>query len=620
MLRRVIAAAVLFLNFPLVAPTAKADDVSKKSGVGELIERLGSDSYATRVRARAKLQRLGLEAFDELHAAQYHDDGEIAAAARFLVSSLLVSWSKETDPTEVRDLLNQYGAQDFNERYSRIQLLAKLPGRKGLTALTRLTRFETDLRLSREAALALMQQPMSNDQQTRQRHAQTIDEVLKDNDRLAAQWLRVYARDLAEGQYSAELWSELIAQQRREIDTAATQNATRTSVLRLVRACAERAASMRKTVEALKLSIDNIDLIAPKTSELTEASSWAIDNNLHQFVLALRDEHRRMFDLHPRLLYAAAEAIQVEGDQAEAEKLARKAIEIRPFPETQEEQDKLSDSALEEIAHAHRDIGQELKSRGLYDWAEREFRLIIDEMEITSVPGASARQHLARMLGELRRHEEVVEVLEPLIDRMDNDRALKNKLMFSRFPYDFIRSEIEYHRGLAKLEADKNEEAKQYLLRGWQLNRQNIDILITMYRLDGDQEWTNLVREMLSREIRSIESEIRIAESRATQKGRLAGATTILAEKLNQYAWLVSNTEGDLDRALKESLRSLELTPDDPAKLDTCARCYFALKKYDMAVKTQREAVRLEPNSPPMDRQLAEFEAAAAKAAEEAAQ
>ena len=127
---RLAVIAIMFaslLGSPQQCSFLLANETGKVSEVGELILRLGSDSYATRIRARDKLQRMGLEAFDELHAAQYHEDSEIAAAARFLVSSFLVSWSKETDPPEVRDALNEYGAQDFNERSSRIQRLAELP-------------------------------------------------------------------------------------------------------------------------------------------------------------------------------------------------------------------------------------------------------------------------------------------------------------------------------------------------------------------------------------------------------------------------------------------------------------------------------------------------------------
>ena len=416
-----------------------------------------------------------------------------------------------------------------------------------------------------------MQQEMSDDQQTRNRHADVIRDTLNDNDRQAAQWLNVYAADLAAGKYSADLWSDLVAQQRTEIDAATSQNVSQTSVLSLVRVCAQRAATSGQPDEALRLAVDNIDLIPPKTQDLKEACSWAIDNRLHKFVLNLRNEHQRMFDLQPKLLYAAAEATKVDGSEERAEQLASQALAIHPFPESAEAKEKLPESALEDIAQAHREIAQDLKSRGLFEWAEREFRLIIDEMDIDSIPGASARQDLARMFGELQRHGEIVEVYQPLIERMDNDRALKNKLMFNRFPYDFIRSEVEFHRGMQKLKAGKVEEAKQYLVRGWHLNRYNIDILIAMYRVKSDDEWTDLVNRELRSEIRNIESEIRIAETRNQQKGRLAGASEILAEKLNQYAWLVSNTEGDYERALRESLRSLELTSDDPAKLDTCA-------------------------------------------------
>ena len=44
----------------------------------------------------------------------------------------------------------------------------------------------------------------------------------------------------------------------------------------------------------------------------------------------------------------------------------------------------------------------------------------------------------------------------------------------------------------------------------------------------------------------------------------------------NQLAWLVGNTEGDFDEALRFSLKSLELKPDEGGFYDTLARVYFA--------------------------------------------
>ncbi len=143
----------------IAIPVAGDDPSAGKPERGEakvrtLIQDLGDDSYATRIKAMDKLQRMGLEAFDELYLAQFDPDIEIEMAARYLVSSLIVSWSKETDPAEVRAALHEYGAQNETERNSRIELLAEFADRKGLPALVRLVRFETSMRLSRLAALA----------------------------------------------------------------------------------------------------------------------------------------------------------------------------------------------------------------------------------------------------------------------------------------------------------------------------------------------------------------------------------------------------------------------------------------------------------------------------------
>lgn len=579
--------------------------------IAKLIQQLASDSYAARMRARRQIQRLGLEAFDELQVAQDSEVVEIAASARYLISSLLVSWSDESDPPAVRDALNEYGAQDASERSSRIQLLAELPERKGLEALARLARYETSLKLSRQAALALMQQAMSDDAGIRKQNAQVIEEIAQDKPRQATQWLRVYANDLRSGDYSADQWSKLVKQQRREVDAVASQTTTRASVLDLVRVCAKRSLLAGNRDEAIRLAVENSDLIPPTTRDLVDACSWAIDNQLHEFVISLKGKHERMFNQHANLLYATAEAWRVAGDQEKSNAMAGDAIKILPFPQTEEAKDNTSPSRLDEIAHAHREIGQELEARGLFDWAEKEFQLILDNMELEALSSVSTRTHLGRMLGELNRHDDVIRVLQPLIKRADNDDAFKNRMRFGYFQIDYIRSQIEFHKGLKKLDAGEMDEGRKLLMKSYQLNRDNIDILIRMYHTEGDEDWTTSVNRLLNQAIRQSEMEIRTAEARI-QNGFQNG-NEYLAEKLNQYAWLVSNTEGDRNRALRESLRSLKLTPGNAAQLDTAARCYLSLGRLDEAKKMQKKALRIQPHSPPMLRQLKEIETAAAE-------
>ncbi len=587
-----------------LAVEGDSDDSTK---VGRLIEQLGADSYSTRVRAMDRLQRMGLEAFDELQLAQFDPDIEIEMAARFLVSSLLVSWSEETDPTEVRDTLHEYGAQDESERASRIEMLAEFPDRKGLTALVRLTRFETSMRLSRLAALAVMQQPMSDDPIVRRRNAEVITDVLDENDRQASEWLRVYSQDLARGDYSADRWRELIAVQRHEMDAATTQSATRPSILELVQICATRAIESGRREEALALARSNIDLIEPTTRHLIDACTWAIDHQLHPFVLDLREQFERMFDQQPVLLYGAAEAMKVVGDEAEADRLAELALQIRPLPVDEAAIEKMSPREIEEIAQAHREIGMSLQQRGLFHWAEREFRQIIKAIPIDTHPSSIVRNQLATMLGELERHDDVVEVLQPLIDRIENDDKFKQQLNSNFVPYNHFRSEVLYHGALAKLEKGDVDEARPMLEQAYALSESNVDILITMYRTDGDAKWKDQVQTKLTAAIRRADAEVQQAKVQALAMGRIGEPA--IADYMNQYAWLVSNTEGDKQKALQWSLKSLELDADG-AKYDTCGRCYFAVGDYDNAILMQKRAIKLMPHSPPLIRQLKEFEAA----------
>ncbi|MGB0599929.1 MAG: tetratricopeptide repeat protein [Rubripirellula sp.] len=612
-----VGMAAAHANDPVTTPQGQDTSATEQVKVSDLIQQLGDDSYATRIRARERLQRMGLEAFDELHEAQFDVDNEIAMAARFLVSSLAISWSKETDPPEVRNTLIEYGAQDESERSSRIDMLSEFPDRKALSALVRLARFETSLRLSRRAALAVMQQDMAENQDSRNRNADQITAGLGDNDRQAAEWLRAYAADLASGEYSAERWQTLIDQQRLEIDLGSTQQASRPSVLELVRVTATRAADAGLTAEAMRLAVENLDLITPRSSELVDAASWAIDNNLHPFVLALQKEHQQMFSKNPMLLYSAAEAHEVAGEADQAEETAKRAAAVNPLPSTEDEREamKLQPKDIEDKAQSHRELGLQLKDRGLFNWAEREFRHIIDALELDNEFSATARTDLAEMLADLERYQEVVDLLKPLTDRIEKDEQLRRKLnTVVMFQYNRLRSDVDYYSALVLLKEGDADKARPLLANAFKLFPRNVDILIRMYRVEGDDEWQRLVETTLDRTIRMAESTVKEAKAQAKQFGAVGKVS--LGHELNQYAWLVSNTKGDYQKALSYSLQSLE-NQIDAAKLDTCGRCYFAVGDLEKAIITQKRAIRLSPHSPPLKRQLAEFEAAAEKAARE---
>ncbi len=453
----------------------------------------------------------------------------------------------------------------------------------------------------------MMQQKMGDDPSVRQRAAEQISEGLGGNDRQASEWLRVYAQDLAQGKYAAQQWRDLIAVQRTEIDSSASVAATRASVLELVQICATRAIDSGDRDEALALARESSDLIDPTSRHLVDACSWAIDHQLHPFVLDLRSQFRSLFDQQPVLLYGAAEAEKVAGNDDAAARLADMALAIRPFPATDAEREKMSPRDIEETAQAHLEIGVSLQERGLFHWAEREYRKIIEHLEVDSHPSTVVRGQLAMMLAELERHEAVVEVLEPLVQRVEKDDKMKQRLNLMFIRYNHYRSEMTYHSALAKIEKGDLDEARQLLVQAYSLSENPVDILISMYHTDGDQGWRQLVKSKLTSAIIRADSEVQSAQLKSRANGRVGPAT--VAEMMNQYAWLVSNTEGDYKKALQYSLESLELDADG-AKYDTCGRCYYALGDLENAILMQKRAIKLMPHSPPLERQLKLFEQA----------
>jgi tetratricopeptide (TPR) repeat protein len=577
--------------------------------VQQLIEQLGSDSYATRVRARARLQHLGLEAFDELHAAQNHSDIEVEMASRYLVSSLMVSWAKETDSEPVQGALHEYGSQSEIERGSRIVRLAQMDPQESLDALVRLTRFETSPQLSEKAALELMKQAMVADPDVRKRMSEKIIAGLGDADRPPTDWLRVYAKDLLAGKYSADAWDALIDFQREKIDTESAHPATRQSVLELVQICASRSADLGQRDEAIRLATEHLDLIQPTSSKLIDAATWAVDHDLHPVVLSLRKQFTRMFDGKPILLYAAAEALQAQGDVAGAESMALEALKKEPMP-TKEQAEKMSDGMRQDIAQGHLDMAKQLEKRGQFKWSLREYNEILDSVDLASWESAIVRLSASRTLADLQRHQDVVDMLEPFVDRLDKDEKLRMSLQHRGLNLKLIRSELEFHSAQALAEAGKMEEARRKLSLAYLKSNRNIDILIRMYRTQGDDQWRQEVQRHLKIVTLASEKDIQAMRGRVRSGG--AAAESDLSELLNNYAWLIANTEGDFQKALRYSLESLTIRIDG-AKYDTCARCYFAVGDIENAIETQKKAIKLLPHSPPLERQLEEFEQALAK-------
>ena len=165
----------------------------------------------------------------------------------------------------------------------------------------------------------------------------------------------------------------------------------------------------------------------------------------------------------------------------------------------------------------------------------------------------------------------------------------------------------------ARLNGDRKQYV-EHLKKAVGYDPTDADVLIGIYRASEKdpalrKETLDLIREAAG-EFRdeTIEYERQAAE--APTEDIRAEYHRELASAHNQLAWLVSNTEGDYDEAVRSSQRSLELRPETAGYLDTLGRCFYAKGDYKSAVLHQSRAAELDPHSVQIRRQLEFFQQA----------
>lgn len=163
------------------------------------------------------------------------------------------------------------------------------------------------------------------------------------------------------------------------------------------------------------------------------------------------------------------------------------------------------------------------------------------------------------------------------------------------------------------------DEQRKLLEEAIQSDPSDGDVLIAMHRFkQADEAFKKKTLTLIEAAIEHHRIEIELYENayrisgdaeRETAKRKLAGAN-------NQFAWLASNTIGDYKEAVRCSLKSLELRPGSSSYLDTLGHCYYAAGNYAEAVKTQQQAINIDPSSQQMLRMLKVFQDALAKSQE----
>jgi tetratricopeptide (TPR) repeat protein len=539
-----------------------------------LIQQLGDEDYFVRQRAQEQLSQFGHEAFDLLTAAENDDDIEISTRVRYLLKLLRVEWTRPEDSASVRRLLKDYESLDPAHRATRIAELSQLPDQEGVPALCRLVRYESSQVLSKQAAAAVLQLPVGSPAEALRRD-QEIARQLSHSPRTGAHWLMLLARLEADAQ-SQETWNQYVEQELATLEEAPEQTLPslaitllkrQTMLLQQADRTAEAEAAMRRIVSLEDGESDSLSLLV---EWLADRQAWNILDEVGQRFAARLDQD-------PLLWYAVAGARQKQGRPdavQEAVERARKATPADPESRFR--------------------LAYRLQQRGMIPFAVDEYRHVIELGPAGSLNTLGAQWVLAELLHDQGKQAEAAEVLLPCVAAMEENLKNGNQVQNGGREPRVVSARMKFFRATA-LGPDQNDQRIALLDDAITDEPFDADVLIALYRLPAPSPE------------RRADTLAKIKQATEHFKKRIERSGGEEPMWYNQLAWLVSNTEGDLDHCLACSKKSLELQPNEAGYLDTLAHCYYARGEYAEAVKTQSMAAQLEPFSRQIAEKLTQF-------------
>jgi tetratricopeptide (TPR) repeat protein len=587
-MKRVLPTVAFLLLSCGVARAAEAVPASDPAAIAKLIEELGSDQFALRRRAEEELTRLGPAAQEQLKLAEQSNDLEVAERASYILQSMRVDWLQPQDSPEVRRALARFGDLSREEKQHRIQLLVELPNGQGFPALCRIARLEHIPGVARRAAIALLEKKPPAEGAPALFEA--CRQELQGDPRPAAAWIDLWIREQADRQATLADWNKAIDAEVKLLkdESPDTDFPTIFGLMeRRLDACNELKL-VDETTAALLAIVDLMNDDEDRQqfdSSLVWAIGWVVDHENWNVLFQLYEKYRGKINGDRKLLYRYAAALSRAGQTEAANKLAERAFAMKV------------DEPIERIS-----IAAAIAEIGAVDWALREYNAAIEAMPPLSYESLIARREVSTWLHDRQDYKGASDVLREFFDQI---QAKENRLALRE-----LRQQLDGTQYLNAIEGRQLlYQANHHHSRGeYDLERETLenaykkydddpDILIAMFRMpNATAEYKQKTRQRIAK----------MAESYANQISESPEDPS----KYNQWAWLVSNTEGDFAQAVQHSLHSLELSPNEPSYLDTLGRCYFTAGDVENAIKSQQKAVELAPQYQIMRRQLAEFEKA----------
>ena len=594
-LRPFCAAAVAWTMSPALPGHAAVD-----TDIAALVDRLGDIQPAVRDQATEDLANLGPAAADELlRAAESPDDLERALRARWLIDRLPLTTA--ADPPDVTAILDRFPKLDATERIRRMHVLVRLEGVAGMEPLARVARLERSPAVA-EIAAALLAREWAPGDPLWPPVAAGIMAGLGESRRPPAAFLRALvagsrARTGDERRQAADAAAQALAAIAGGHSSGPVVRPEIDDPDEAVVDAADSVRILRRSLILMRLAAEQHDEARAEATRLFEATddgdepdlvavdlAWLADHGLPDAVDLLDDRLAGPRPSRPLVAYAAAVARRRLGDEAGAEALVSRARAAL------DEDDSPASSRLQAAII--------LARWGAADWSLAEHAIIQADAETSVGMLALSATIAAEVLNEQDRYAEAAAMLRALLEGPVRREGIEQALLqVARDPAG-VRSRMLYFDARAVAAAGDPAAERRLLDESLAAYDKDVDTLIAVYRAAaGDEQRRATVRPQIAKALAAIKDEIAAVPDDATG--------------YNEFAWLVSNTEGDVTEATAFAKRALEISFDSAGYLDTLAHCHAAAGDVANAIRTQSLAVRREPHNRMLRRNLARFEALA---------
>lgn len=598
---------LLSLGLAALPLSARAASEPSAEEIARLVAGLGAADYAEREEAASRLAAIGAAAVDPLlTAAETSDDLEVALRARWIVDTIPLETGR--DPPEVAKLLDKYKRQGLAERVQVMHRLLRVDRDGGIEPLARIVRLDRSPHGSRVAA-ALLAREWRPDDPYWPGMRDRIAAGLGASTRPAAEFLRAIVdfsgatdaagRDravaaAARGQEALSRTADGLGVARPDAngaagDTAAAEGLTETTLRIFERCRIEMLLAAGRRPEAVTEAGRLLDACFaadkdPSTAGEEAAATlvWLVEHGVPEGVDLLAANHAGLIRDDPLVGYAAAIAERARGRAADADRLASEAF-AKPAGSNAEFIDRLQTAIL-------------LAKWGAADWAAREYAALIDNPKTPVAQFALAAIMYSEFLHDQEREDEAAACLERLVEgRQGNNAGGGDPILqqIGREPQS-IRSRMHFFAACAAAARGDAAGRRQAIEAAIKAQPKDVDALIALYTLpDNSPEQRADAAARVKRALKQIENEIQ--------------ALPDDANGYNEYAWLVANTEGDLQKATRYSKTSLVKSFDSSSYLDTLAHCHAAAGNKELAIRTQFLALRQEPHNRTIRRNLERF-------------